>query len=412
MGMLSNVTSASTIYLARSLIAVRVWAFLILGMLLFGPPVPLPGLQTESKISLALVVGVVYLVCSLPDFLSFITFLARRAFPVLVLVAYALLHLVYVLLTKRLLPFLLEAQWLLYILIAAHLGWAILRRGQAHYFASLLVIMAAVLAVLGILTSFFGPIYSYGIGWTDARFGLGIRRALATLDSANGFGGLMGALTLFIIFRFWKKSLLVGLPLGLLCAVATAMSLSKSAALSVSVALGLSLILFFVLHRAYNAVRLSYWTVFVSAFLAVVTAAVMYFPILSRLLLGDASGRTQFGVRVLEQYANAHWLDQVLGQGFRMTAFVDPGTRAWVTAHNSYISLLAEFGPLGLFAVVSVIGLGLFNGLQHGRVYVVAPLLVIAIHMITEGFVFGGPYIVALVLIAVLSGVPPTRRRR
>jgi len=378
---------------ARS--AFRWWiAFLV--ALLFAPPLTLGFTATRSTVSPAILLVLVYLPWR--AFRLRFRFVSARTLYGLVTIAttaYLALHATYYLVGEQnVIVFLLEAQWATYFAGFAAVLFDLQRVPDARtrVVRSLLVALL-VESIFGIVSAYVGPIFDIG-AWHEDRFGIGLYRATGTIGTPNGFAGLMAVGALVALFErraafvLPRVVTLAPLLLALFC------SQSKSGWLAFLISATLVSLVRFVFTGSARAFVLG-----VALGASVVLA--LNTPEVWELLASDYTDRYTYSDYALEQYLRAAPSREVFGLGFRQTARIDPETRAWLTAHNSHLSLLAEIGVVGLL-LLSAVWAASLREIARGRDWpMLAMLACIILHAASEGFLYGAAYV--MLMLAALS---------
>jgi O-antigen ligase len=377
------------------------WFVAMLIAVLLTPPVALGFTATRSVVSPGLLVAAVYL--------PWRTFkLGGRLVAAgtlygavtTVVVTYVCLHAAYYLVGEgKPLVFLMEAQWAVYFASFACVLFDVQRLpdARARVMRALLVVLL-VQSILGIVSSYTGPLLDVG-AWTGGRFGLSMHRATGTLGSPNGFAGVMAIGAVFALFH--PRSALP-LPRWLLVSplvVALFLSQSKSGWLSFTIATLLVVTTRFVLTSSARDLVLALG---LGALLLVATNS----PDVVDELSSDYAGRVTYGQRVLEKYERASPPYQVFGLGFRQTADIDEETRGWLTAHNSYLSFLAELGGVGLLILVAVWAVTLALIVRSWDWPLLGALVAMLLHLYSEAFLYGNVYVLMTVLVLALTRMP------
>ncbi len=367
---------------------------------LFAPPLALGFTGARSSVSPAVVLAAAYLPWR---FLRLRGRIPSGRTPyglvTLAVTAYVALHALYYLAGERnLVVFLMEVQWAAYFAAFASVLFDLQRLPDARSrVVRSLLVLALVQAGLGMVSAFHGPIYDVG-AWYEDRFGLGVYRATGTLGSPNGFAGVMAVTG--ILATFERRA---ALPLSRLLTVAPLLvalfwSQSKSGWLAYLLAATVILVARF----AGTASARDF-------LLALALGASLVFTLQTQEVWGeltrDYTERVTFGEEVLEQYARAHPLRELFGVGFRQTARIDHDTHAWLTAHNSYLSLLAEIGAVGLLLLATVWATTLVE-IARGRDWVMLGVLAsILLHVYSEAFLYGNVYVLLMLLVLSLASM-------
>jgi O-antigen ligase len=380
---------------ARARSAFRWWIAMLVAVM-FAPPLTLGFTATRSTVSPAILVAIAYLPSRVLRL--------RGRFPsagtpygvvTMAVTAYVALHAVYYLAAERnLLVFLMEAQWAAYFAAFASVLFDLqqLPGARARVVRSLLVAIL-VESGLGAVSAFTGPIFDVG-AWHEDRFGIGVYRATGTLGSPNGFAGVMAVGVLLALF---ERRAALPLPRAITLApllLALFWSQSKSGWLAFLAASTVALLVRFVARASARDFLLALG---VGVFIVALTRTPAVWDELER----DYTERSIFGAEVLEQYVRAAPLREIFGLGFRQTARIDHETRGWLTAHNSYLSLLAELGAVGLLLLAAVWAATLREIARGADFSMLGVLACILLHVYTEAFLYGSVYV--LLMLAVLS---------
>jgi O-antigen ligase len=378
---------------ARS--AFRWWNALLVTVL-FAPPLALGFTATRSSVSPALAVVAAYLPWRLLRLRGRVPG-ARTLYGVVTTAtaAYVALHGAYYLAGERkLLVFLMEAQWAAYFAAFAAVLFDIQALPGARTRAVRALLLAILVeALLGIVSSFTGPLFDTG-AWHEARFGFGVYRATGTVGSPNAFAGVIAVGLLLALFERRAALPLPRIVMAPPLLLALFWSQSKSGWLAFLVAAALTFVLRFVLTASAR-------DFLVGVLLALCIVSALRTATVWNELVSDYTDRATFGEQTLEQYSQAHPVRQLFGLGFRQTARIDPETHGWLTAHNSYLSLLAELGVVGILLLAAVCAATVWE-IARGRDWsMFATLACIAMHATSEAFLYGSTYV--LLIVAVLS---------
>ncbi len=369
--------------------------------ILLAPPLALSFTETHSVVSTGLVLGALYLpwrAWKLRGRLAAAGTLHGAV--TALLVAYVSLHAVYYLAGERnAVVFLMEAQWAVYLAAFACLLADVqpLPAARAKVVRALLLVVLAQ-SILGIVSSYTGPLLDIG-AWTGGRFGIALYRATGTLGTPNGFAGVMAMGALVALFHDRA-----GLPLPRAVLVppilvALFLSQSKSGWLSFLLSGLLVLVVRFLLRGGARDFALA-------ATLGALLAVAASTPDVTNELSTDYSDRVVFTERALERYQAASLPKRIFGLGFRQTASIDEETRAWVTAHNSYLSFLAEIGPVGFALLAGLFALTLWRILRAWDWPLLAAFSAMLLHLYSEAFLYGNVYVLWMVLFLWLSRAP------
>jgi hypothetical protein len=374
----------------------RWWIMMYAGAL-FLPPIPLGFTETaRSKLLPGAIVAVAYLIwrpifCRAGIF-HFSTF--KRFLPVAI-GFYVFGHAMYFALNGNYLVALNELQWLVYLIAPLLMAWDVGPSG-ANYIVKALLACLGIESVLAVISSFTGPMYEYVVLWYGPRFGTSVYRAVGTMDSTNSLGGLLAFGALVCLFAPAavlpvRRSLIV---IGLLAGVI--LSQSKSAFFSL-------LISFVVISVVGSRWRLmstrELWTMIGSQALALIlVSGVFYFygDAVADNMSQDYAERAALSERVIDKIAEFDPVQTLFGVGFHGVDFVNPSTGAWITAHNSYINLLADLGVCGFLLVVCLFVVMVVIIFRSRQWYLLAGLLGLFLHFVTEAFLYAPLFVMTI----------------
>jgi len=358
---------------------------LFMSLLLIAPKIPLkiPGGVTGSSVSLGLA-GLVLWYLSYPERLfSFPRIHIWH--PLFWLIIFAIYAFVVSLLSTSIVSIAYSVQYLLYVVLSTILmkryGWNFAnincKRARSILFA--VGIIFSIGTVVSLLT---GPIYPHQVRSTHAHWaGLSIQKGVGFSENQN----LTGTVLIFFVASFiflyrdktWKKWILLSLLLFALLA-----TLSRGAIFSFALALGFVCCLACMeqfVHKASLKVSLLKNVGFVGftvACLAIAVTVAFYLtnksllsPILSGLgisqdsnsvILRDLSLRFSHWTWGMDVWASGSLLQMVFGDGFR-SSMVAADYGAWRDAHNMYITILGDFGIIGLVLFLAVLFRAFFH---------------------------------------------------
>lgn len=387
------------------------WAGTTICALLFLPPIPLAFLEAHrSRLLPAFILPVLYMLGSL---------LRRRriiwSLPLLptLMAAWLVFHVALCLLEQRFVAGFKEVQWLIYFVGTYSMVRAATSSadpGVAQGFSRLIWAVLTIESIIGIVTAFTGPIFEQFTTWVDPRFGLSFLRATGTVESPNTLGGILSFGLVWCLHAPLAVSRVWRFLSALIILAALVMCQSKSAALSTTIALlavnGLGVMMD---PRTTGRRTVRRLLSFVALGIAVAGVGVIAGDSIRFELVEDYAVRGEFGLRVVERYQSFSWFDQAVGLGITETADIDRVTGVWMTAHNSYVALMAELGATFLILFLLLTIRALIAAVRHGRWHAVGGLIVILSHSFSEYFLIS-PFYVTL-LAATLAIISPARRR-
>lgn len=367
---------------------------LFLVTLIFFPPLPIGFAGANSSVSGAIFVVFAYILWIIikkkdVDFGNGIPGILNLLF-----VFYLILHICYyTFIQKNMMVFLWETQWLIYFWFGISIINGSIKIVGKSKMVRLFILIMFVEACLAILTSFIGPIYEYRVGWYEGRYGISLYRALGTFGSANGLAGFLAFFSL--IAMFCKKD---WLPMNrylilLIYLIALLLTQSKSGIMAFIIALGVTTIVRFFGTRTIRSYM------FFCIVVCTIAISFLVFDNFMDLIKDDYGGRSHFTKHVIQQYLDNDIFIQLIGMGFRQTAFLNYETMGWVTAHNSYVSFLAEIGALGVLILGMIYIITLIKAVLTKNWPIVGGIVVITVHFYTETFIYGIHYSILLCFI-------------
>lgn len=385
------------------------WWIALYAASLFLPPIPLTFTPTaHSKLLAGAIVAAAYLIWR-PIFcrVGIFNFSNLRRLLPLAVTFYMSAHAVYAALRGNTIGALIEAQWLIYLAVPLMMTWDLGPLQDSRIVRALLACLG-VEALLAVISSFTGPMYEYVVLWYGPRFGTNVYRAVGTTDSTNSLGGLMafGALVcMFAPIRTlpFRRSLLLA---GFLAAVV--LSQSKSAYFAVLI----SLTVVGVLSMRWRIMSGGRWlrTAGFQAFALSAFAVVFYLygdAVLDN-LTQDYGDRTALSERVIAEVMKFDWPQWLFGVGFHGVDYINPSTGAWITAHDSYVNLVADLGACGTVLVLSLLGVLAATLLKDRQWHLLAGLFGLLLHFVTEAFLYAPLFVMT---VGTLYGISCVHRR-
>jgi hypothetical protein len=262
---------------------------------------------------------------------------------------------------------LLQGQWVAYFLTGLFLAYDIARTpGGLPFLSSSIVGVAAAAAACGIISVWTGPFFEYG-HHAAARWGLPVSRAIGTFDSPGGLGAVLGLAFIFEYLSGARASFARRCLTLALIAVTLVLTFSKGAIIATLVSAAAGGILAAARSGA-NARNLAVLRLAGVCSLTVIVLwlANTYDIDVVQLIRVDAQGHSEIGMEVLNEYSADDLLSQLFGIGFRQSAKLYSDELIWITAHNSFISLLREIGGVGTCLFAALV-LSLLVRLSSGR---------------------------------------------
>jgi hypothetical protein len=364
---------------------------------LFLPPIPLDfTLTAHSKLLPGAFVAVAYLIWR-PFFCRGGVFhfsTLKRLLP-LAIGFYVFGHAMNFVFEGNYLVALNELQWLVYLIAPLLMAWDAGPPG-ANYIVKALIACLGIESILAVISSFTGPMYGYVVLWYGPRFGTGVFRAVGTMDSTNSLGGMMAFGALVCIFApasvlpVRRALMMVGLLAGVI------FSQSKSAFFSVPIS---SLVVCIAGRRWRRMGARDLLSVIGSLGLVLVLVGSLFYfygDAVADNMSRDYVERTSLSERVIVKIAEFDWLQTMFGVGFHGVDYVDPGSKAWITAHDSYINLLSDLGICGFVLVNCLFVVMVTTMLRDGQWHLLAGLLGFLLHFVTEAYLFTPLFIMTL----------------
>ena len=281
---------------------------------------------------------------------------------------------------------------------------------------------------LGVIVSVFtGPIYPHQTLWTARLWGdFHIQQGVGFGVNQNAVGGVLFfflAASIFLYPRHKRWQLLIVGIMGLALLATLSRSAIFSFALGCIALLSVwTLRILFTGRINQQSVRCVVSTAFIAAgiFVAVILGGFLFLTplrqetalaILSGFGIGDVSYLAQDMAFRIELWISGlrNWwaqgeLGALFGVGFFNSAVIG-GKVAWVTAHNFYIAALGDFGLIGLLVFISA----LFGSIGNAALWTLTSrgkwgvssfaflaILALAIHNLTEAFLYSPIFIILL----------------
>jgi len=357
---------------------------LFMSLLLIAPKIPLKisGGVEGSSVSLGLA-GLVlwYLAC--PDKLLRFPRL-RLSHPLSWLITFAVYALILSLLSANTARIAYSVQYLLYVVM----GTILVKRygdniSDKDYdrLCSILSLIALVYGIGIVVSLFTGPIYPHQVRATLRRWeGLTIQQGVGFAESQNMAGPVVMFFAAACIYLYrgkaWKKWILLTLLLSALLA-----TLSRGAIVSFGVALcfvyWLDCVEPFVRRASLKVSVLKNmgFVVLTFGFLLITLIVAIHLTnkgLLPATLAGlglthqhsvvstDMAARFNLWTWGLDTWASGNLLRMVFGGGFR-SSMVAADYGAWRDAHNVYITILGDFGVIGLALFIGALSAAFFR---------------------------------------------------
>jgi hypothetical protein len=267
-------------------------------------------------------------------------------------------------------------------------------------------------SVLAAISSFTGPMYPYVVLWYGPRFGSNVYRAVGTTDSTNSLGGLMAFGALVCLFA--PASMLpVRRPL-LVTALTAAVILSQSKSAVLAVVIGFALITIVSIRWSLGRIRDLVTTIGSQALALILVCVVFYFyggAVLDN-MSQDYADRTALTERSISMIMDFDWVQALFGVGFHGVDYINPSTGAWITAHNSYINLLADLGVCGFVLVISLFIVLTAAVLRSQEWHLLAGIVGLLLHFVTEAFIYAPMFVMTIGTLYGMTCVYPTATER
>jgi hypothetical protein len=401
---------------------------ILLCCLLLTPQVPLggiPGLPGRTELSLGIVGLMIWGALSPRHWLRLKTASCWR--PLLGLVLFAGYAFLVSLLSFSFVALAYAGQYLIcltlgYLLLSGYLTQAA-ARGELKTTGNILAAIGGVFSV-GILVSVItGPFYPYEVQWAEKRWGgFYIQQGVGFAEGTNMAGAFLVVLCSYFSFA-WPGNRKIGALLAMLSGLALFATISRGAIIGMAVGLGalaMLLLLRALLRQKMSRKSLRYGILLLLLILIIgfalqdlvssnsrgITGAIaLGFGIGGPNLLESESARRETWQAGWENWQEGNINDLVLGKGFRGSQTIHKyGT--WQTAHNFFISVLGDFGMIGLVIFLGACALFLIpvgkdlllrGGFPEERAAFVAGVGLLA-HNMTETF-FYSPALMGLLLL-------------
>jgi hypothetical protein len=359
---------------------------------MFCPFISLSFTQSDSKMLYSAFTAPLYMVWLLvaPQRLAYTlrpTFISVTA---AALVIYYAVHAAYIAFRAPVAS-IMEIQWAVYFVAAFMIAANCCNSGPKGKVALVRTLIGFMLleGLLGVVTCFTGPIYPRPATFWDARFHLGIPRGLGTFESGHMYGGIVAAVGSLAIFADASELIVKRWLVVTILTVGVFVSQSKSGILSYVLAVEAVLLV-----RAFSQSRMSQRLMHVFFLFALAGLCAASFDTVWGIVESDLADRLPVTMAVWSKFVASDVADKIVGIGFRGSAWIVPGSGAWATAHNSYVSLLAETGVLGLTAML-VVWCGSFVVLFSKKEWgLAAALLAISLHCLSETFIYAPIYVI------------------
>ena len=340
---------------------------LFMSLLLFAPKIPIliSGGATRSSASLG-IVGLTIWYLIYPKKIFYFPRISNFH-PLLWMIVFAIYAFLVSLISTKTVSIVYSAQFLLYVI----LGTVLMKRYGYHFVttdhnrAQSIFWIIAIIFSIGILISVLtGPIYPHQVGATQRQWaGFKIQHGVGFSEAYNMAAPVAMFFWVACFYMYhgktWKKWILLTLLL-----IAFLATLSRGAIVSLTLALGFVYLLDNIvplLRRASIKRSLleffGFFTLFFGSLIFILLSHATTRALLSGVLSGfgltnqhsiisrDLGGRFNLWAWGLDYWASKSLLGIIFGGGFRSSMIA--GT-AWKDAHNLYITILGDFGIVGL----------------------------------------------------------------
>jgi len=262
----------------------------------------------------------------------------------------------------------------------------VIKKKQFSVLIKILILIGVIYASGCIISTFIGPIYPYQAGATRAYWGGGwVQKGTGFAEGQNSAGVILSTLLWLAIFLFshhkitkkWIISIII-IGLGLFS------TLSRGAIFSFILGLLIFLILLLIRTLKTSYIKrflfrklLIIFIINIIIFFSLATISTLLFPSYSTGILRgfginnsqqvvyDATQRFLRWSEGIKFWEKQRTINQLIGGGFRSSSYQDK-SGLWHTPHNFYISVLGDFGIIGLlmFVVIVLVSIIIEKGLK------------------------------------------------
>ncbi len=353
---------------------------LFMSLLLIAPKIPLriPGGAERSSVSMG-IVGLVlwYLIYPKKMFCFPRISIFHPSFWIIMFAIYAF---VVSLLSTKMASIAYSVQFLLYVILGTVLmkQYAYNFSNMNHNRTRLIFFAIAIVFSVGILISVLtGPIYPHQVGATQRKWaGLAIQHGVGFSEAYNIAAPVAMFFLVACIYMYrgktWKKCILLCLLLFALLA-----TLSRGAIFSFALALGFVCFLDSIVPLVQRAsIKVSvlkisgFVTLFFCSLIFILQSHATTRALMSGVLSGfglthqdgvvsrDMDARFSLWAWGMDVWTSGGLLKMIFGGGFRSSMTVGA---AWKDAHNVYITILGDFGIVGLALLLAAFFVALFR---------------------------------------------------
>jgi O-antigen ligase len=356
-------------------------------LLLIAPKIPsgISGGVERSSISLGIVGLVLWYIACPGKFFCFP--MLNFSHPLFWLIIFAIYAFVVSFLSYRVISMAYSVQYLFY----AVLGTLLLKRYlsnnaciERHYTQRILFLIAIVYSA-GILASIFtGPIYPHQAIAIYGRWGgLAVQKGVGFAENQNMAGPVVIFFTAAGIYLYrnntWKKwillcllfsALLATLSRGAIFSFIGAMVLMycfdstkplfRKASIKVSILKNMSLVLS-ALSFLFILIFTGIYLVNKPIFIAILTGFGLNVDGQHGVVARDFVSRSEIWAWGIDYWMSQDLLKMIFGGGFRNSMAIDTVRGTWKDAHNMYITILGDFGIVGLALFLITLFRGFFR---------------------------------------------------
>jgi len=411
--------------------------------LLIAPKIPiyLPGGSERSSISLGFI-GLIFWFLLCPNYLfRFPT----QSLPVIILNFFAYYTVIISLASFNVISIIYSIQFLFYVVACSIFFRKYLYVASNSSSLNItLTIFFTIMSIyaLGVLISVFtGPIYPWQTIYTLRPWGnLWIQQGVGFSEAQNVAAEILIIFATAAIY-IYNRHIIKKLILICLALIALLSTLCRSPIIAFFIAVAILIFIenFYTIFVRCRIHKSSLYPLFALVFTVFIFIASLYlfdkhifYAILSGFgfgenstLISDLFTRLSLWKSGIDTWASsASVASIVFGKGFRSSMNISPESGAWLTSHNFFVTVLAEFGIVGLSIILLFFIASIFNNLnivflnEHTNTielalarFKVVSILAIIIHNFAGEFLYSPVLISMLVFIVSCKTYGPARIR-